>query len=189
MGPPSQRRRAAPAARGTGCARSAHRRRIVIRPAPPRCLTDRMQTEGHPGVRATCGIAGATLVLLAAAGCGPVGGTSGSGSCAMKVIELADPHLTPGGQVRLSVDWMTERCEDTGGRDRPASEAQVTITPESTGRTVALGVLDAASGPLLTASGSVTLPEDLPTGDATLVVASPTGERTTATLEVRITAD
>jgi len=148
-----------------------------------------MGATGQPGVRATCGIVGAMLVVLAAAGCGPVGGTSGSGSCAMQVIQLDDPHLTPGGQIRLSVDWMTERCEDTGGTNRPASEAQVTLTPVSTGQPLVLGVLDPASGPLFTASGSVTLPDDVPLGDATLVVTSPTGDMSTATRDVRITAD
>lgn len=173
----------------TGVTVEAHRRTIVTRRAPLRCLTDGMGADRRPSRRAARAIVGALLVLLSATGCSPVGGGGGSGSCAAQEIVLADPHLTPGGQVSLSVEWMTERCEDTGGSNRAAEDVEVTITPESTGQERVLGVLDPASGPRFTVSGSVTLPDDIPPGDATLVVASRTGERLSASRDVTVTAD
>ena len=84
---------------------------------------------------------------------------------------------------------MTDRCEDTGGRDRAAEDVQVSITLQPSGEERVLGVLDPASGARFTVSGSVTLPDDIPPGPATLVVSSRTGDRSTATRDVEITAD
>lgn len=84
---------------------------------------------------------------------------------------------------------MTDLCEDTGRSNRAAEDMQVTITPKASGEPRLLGFLDPASGPRFTVSGNVTPPDDLPPGNATLVVASQTGDESSATLDVHVTTE
>lgn len=135
---------------------------------------------------AALALAVSSFVAVTATGC--VGSTSSSGSCAVKTIELDDAHLVPGGQVALSVDWMTATCEDTGGANSPASNIAVTITPATTEHEYRLGTIATVSAPDYTASGTFDLPADLPSGDATLTVSSPVGDYASATRDVVISA-
>lgn len=123
------------------------------------------------------------LVAAALSGCA----TSAAGSCAGTTIDLGESTLEPGGVVRLSVDHMWQTCEDTGGTSRPADDVTVTITPESTGKDVLIGRPE-PSGDLDTVRGAFDLPEDLPTGAATLSVQSHGGDQAGAELPVTIGA-
>ncbi|WIB75931.1 hypothetical protein DEJ28_09505 [Curtobacterium sp. MCPF17_002] len=110
---------------------------------------------------------------------------SASGSCAGPELELGDSSLQPGGVVRLSVDWMWQTCEDTGGTPRAADDVDVTITPSVTGEAVVLGHPE-PTGERFTVSGSFALPDDLPSGDAVLAVTSHGGDQTRAALPVSV---
>lgn len=132
-------------------------------------------------------VMGATIAVVATAGCGVVT-SSGAGSCAAKKIVLGDTSPHPGARLSVRVDWMTETCEDTGGVNRSARDMRVTITPSS-GSDYALGTIASTSGPRFTAEGDYVLPDDFPLGTATLTVASPVGDEATATREVVVTAE
>lgn len=126
----------------------------------------------------------AVLVAATAAGCS---GAASAGSCVAKTIDLGDPALHPGAAVSLSVDWMTETCEDTGGVNRPARHIAVTITSTGSGEKWALGTIDEAVGQRFTALGRFTIPEDVPAGKAVLEVTSPVGDGESATRPVVVT--
>ncbi len=123
----------------------------------------------------------AVLVAATAAGCSDA---ASAGSCAAKTIDLGDPALHPGAAVSLSVDWMTETCQDTGGVNRPARHIAVTITSMGSGEKWTLGTIDEAVGQRFTALGRFTIPEDMPAGKAVLAVASPVGDGESATRPV-----
>ena len=111
-----------------------------------------------------------------------------SASCAIKEVDLDGSDLRPGGEVRLSVDWMTSRCEDTGGIARPARDVDVTVTTAGDREPRLLGTVDEAAGPRFTVAGSFPLPDDLPIGEATLAVTSTSGEGTVAETPIVLTA-
>ncbi|MEK6312700.1 MAG: hypothetical protein V4755_18545 [Curtobacterium sp.] len=126
-------------------------------------------------------------MLLAALG-GAITGCSASsaaGSCAGKVVQLGESDLRPGGEVALSVDWMWQTCEDTGGVPRASDDVVVTITPSATGTAVVLG-RPTPEGPRFRVAGLFALPADLPPGDAVLGVHSNDGDRAGADVPVTI---
>jgi len=135
-------------------------------------------------------LAGAFSLLLVAtaAGCSSVGGGGAAASCAVKEIVLGDSDLRPGGHVQLSVDWMTARCEDTGGTNQAAEDVDVTLTSTAGAQQYLLGTVEAASGSRFTVEGTFDLPDDLAPGGAVLVVRSGTGEQTGAELPIEVAA-
>ncbi|MBM7802388.1 hypothetical protein JOE58_001639 [Curtobacterium luteum] len=140
------------------------------------------------GWRTTRTVTVAALVValgVSSAGCSAV--SSSAGSCAAKEIRLGDSDLRPGGQVTLSVDWMWQTCEDTGGTPRASDDVAVTITPASTGRAVVLG-RPTPEGSRFRVAGRFELPDDLPSGDAVLGVHSTVGDRAGADVPVTIAA-
>lgn len=134
-------------------------------------------------------VGGMTLLLVIATGCAPVPGGTTAGSCAVKTIVLGSSDLRPGGEIQLSVDWMTARCEDTGGTNRPAEDIDVTITPTGSTESRHLGTIKSAAGPRFTAAGTFPLPDDIPAGDGVLAVTSTIGERAVAELPITLAAE
>jgi hypothetical protein len=134
-------------------------------------------------------VGGMTLLLLIVSGCAPVTGGLASDSCAVKEIVLGSSDLRPGGEINLSVDWMTSRCEDAGGTNEPAEDIEITITPTGSSGSRQLGTLESALGPRFTAAGTFPLPTDIPAGDAVLTVTSPTGEGAAAELPITLAAE
>ncbi|QNE44436.1 hypothetical protein F1C15_11980 [Frigoribacterium sp. NBH87] len=139
--------------------------------------------------RALRSVGGTTLLLVIVTGCAPVTGGTASGSCAVKEIVLGSSDLRPGGKIKLSVDWMTARCEDTGGTNQPAESIEVTITPTASSDSRPLGTIESATGPSFTAAGTFPLPADIPAGDAVLAVTSSTGEGAVAGLPITLAAE
>jgi len=142
-----------------------------------------METTWHRAVAALGGLLVAGLALTACAG-GATGGASAS--CAAPTIELGDSTLEPGGEVQLSVEWMTQSCEDTGGTNRAAEDVTVSLVGIAGGESVVLGRPE-PTGPRYTVSGTFDLPDDLAVGPATLRVASTGGDETSAEAPVTIT--
>lgn len=132
---------------------------------------------------------GMTLLLVIVTGCAPVPGGTAAGSCAVKKIVLGSSDLRPGGEIQLSVDWMTARCEDTGGTNRPAEDIDVMITPMESSESRHLGTIQSAVGPRFTAAGTFPLPDDIPAGDGVLAVTSTTGEGAAAELPITLAAE
>ncbi|ROQ52646.1 hypothetical protein EDF36_3808 [Rathayibacter sp. PhB152] len=110
----------------------------------------------------------AAAIALSAGGCTGITSSS-AGSCAVKVIELQESSLHPGGAVHLSADFIWETCEDTGGTSRAASDVTVTITPSASGEEILLG-RPIPKGERSTVDASFDLPADLPTGPAVLAL-------------------
>ncbi|MBF4599339.1 hypothetical protein ITJ55_00785 [Frigoribacterium sp. VKM Ac-1396] len=134
-------------------------------------------------------VGGMTLLLVIVTGCAPVSGGTAAGSCAVKEIVLGSSDLRPGGEIQLSVDWMTARCEDTGGTNRPAEDIDVTITPIESSESRHLGTIKSAAGPRFTAAGTFPLPDDIPAGDGVLAVTSTTAEGAVAELPITLATE
>ncbi|MBD8585952.1 hypothetical protein IFT90_15460 [Frigoribacterium sp. CFBP 8766] len=134
-------------------------------------------------------VSGMTLLLVIVTGCAPVPGGTASGSCAVKEIVLSSSDLRPGGDITLSVDWMTARCEDTGGTNQPAEDIEITLTPTARSESRRLGTIESATGPRFTAAGTFPLPADIPAGDAVLAVTSFAGEGAVAELPLTLAAE
>jgi len=134
-------------------------------------------------------VSGMTLLLVIVSGCAPLTGGNASGSCAVKEIVLGSSDLRPGGEIKLSVDWMTSRCEDAGGTNEPAEDIEVMITPTARSGSRQVGTIESATGPRFTAAGTFPLPADIPAGDAVLTVTSSTGEGAAAELPITLAAE
>ncbi len=138
----------------------------------------------------TAMLVGATMVGVS--GCAVT--TSASGSCALREIRLDDHAVRPGAEVRaggeihLSVDWMTTDCEDTGATRRAARHFTVTITPTATGHVYRLGRVDAATGRRFTVAGRLVVPDGVPAGAATLAVTSADSDFASASTPVTVGA-
>lgn len=134
-------------------------------------------------------VGGMTLLLVIVTGCTPVPGGTASNSCAVKRIVLGSSDLRPGGVIKLSVDWMTARCEDTGGTNYPAEDIDITLTATASSESRQLGTIKSATGPRFTAAGTFPLPADIPAGDEVLAVTSYTGEGAVAELPITMAAE
>ena len=82
----------------------------------------------------SCLVTGAALACFAGclagclAGCGGGGvggGVGGGASCAGPQLSVSPTQARPGDQVTVSVEWLHEGCDDTGG---PSDERPATAT-------------------------------------------------------------
>ena len=162
---------------------------IPFRAAPRPCLAADMRDKKGRTASVLRSVGGMTLLLVIVTGCAPVPGGTAVGSCAVKEIVLGNSDLRPGGEIQLSVDWMTARCEDTGGTNRPAEDIDVTITPMESSESRHLGTIQSAAGSHFTAAGTFPLPDDIPAGDGILTVTSTTEEGAVAELPITLAAE
>ena len=130
----------------------------MVRAAVRGASLARMRRTRRPGLM--------TVVIAATAAFSVTGcaaGMSASGSCAVTTLDLHESSVHPGGAIHVSADFIEERCEDTGGTSRAASDVTVLIIPSASGEEVLLG-RPTPTGARSTVDETFDLPSDLPVG-------------------------